>query len=97
MWSEAKYIGQKFSLTFIIYSTAMYIVRRKIVVVVRSSSTGGVFYINVLHEEQVCFSLHLKTDSRDFPGGAVVKNPPANAGTTGSSPGPGRSHMPWNS
>ena len=25
----------------------------------------------------------------------VVKNPPANAGDTGSSPGPGRSHMPW--
>ena len=32
--------------------------------------------------------------SRDFPGGAVVKNPPANAGDMGSSPGPGRSHMP---
>ena len=31
---------------------------------------------------------------QDFPGGAVVKNPPANAGNTGSSPGPGRSHMP---
>ena len=31
---------------------------------------------------------------RDFPGGAVVKNPPANAGDLGSSPGPGRSHMP---
>ena len=30
----------------------------------------------------------------DFPGGAVVKNPPANAGKTGSSPGAGRSHMP---
>ena len=28
-----------------------------------------------------------------FPGGAVVKNPPANAGDRGSSPGPGRSHM----
>ena len=31
---------------------------------------------------------------QDFPGGAVVKDPPANAGDTGSSPGPGRSHMP---
>ena len=31
-----------------------------------------------------------------FPGGAVVKNPPANKGYKGSSPGPGRSHMPWN-
>ena len=32
---------------------------------------------------------------RDFPGGAVVKNPPANAGDTGSIPGPGGSHMLW--
>ena len=30
----------------------------------------------------------------DFPGVAVVKNPPANAGDMGSIPGPGRSHMP---
>ena len=28
---------------------------------------------------------------RGFPGGAVVKNPPANAGSMGSSPGLGRS------
>ena len=34
------------------------------------------------------------TNNWDFPGGAVVKNPPANAGDTGSIPGPGRSHMP---
>ena len=26
----------------------------------------------------------------------MVKNPPANAGDTSLSPGPGRSHMPWN-
>ena len=31
---------------------------------------------------------------RDFPGGSVVKNPPANAGDTAASPGRGRSHMP---
>ena len=31
---------------------------------------------------------------RDFPGGTVVKNPPANSGDVGSSPGLGRSHMP---
>ena len=36
----------------------------------------------------------IKTLYKGFPGGAVVKNPPANAGNTGSSPGPGRSHMP---
>ena len=29
-----------------------------------------------------------------FPGGAVVKNLPANAGDMGLSPSPGRSHMP---
>ena len=29
-----------------------------------------------------------------FPDGPVVKNPPCNAGDTGSIPGPGRSHMP---
>ena len=35
-----------------------------------------------------------KTNNRGFPGCAVVKNPPANAGDTGSSPGRGRSHIP---
>ena len=29
----------------------------------------------------------------DFPGGTVVKNPPANAGDMGLSPDQGRSHM----
>ena len=33
--------------------------------------------------------------SRGFPGGTVVENLPANAGDMGSSPGLGRSHMPW--
>ena len=36
----------------------------------------------------------MKTNLSDFPGGAVVKDLPANAGDTGSIPGPGRSHMP---
>ena len=36
----------------------------------------------------------LKSPTEGSPGGAVVKNPPANAGDTGSSPGPGGSHMP---
>ena len=34
-----------------------------------------------------------KGNDRDFPGGSVVKNPPANAGDTGSIPDQGRSHM----
>ena len=31
--------------------------------------------------------------AEDFPGGAVIKNLPANAGDVGSSPELGRSHM----
>ena len=38
---------------------------------------------------------HLKKENGDFPGGTVVKNPPANAGDMGLSPGLGRSHMSW--
>ena len=38
-------------------------------------------------------SLWYKNRAGGFPGGAVVENPLANAGDTGSSPGPGRSHM----
>ena len=37
-----------------------------------------------------------KYKGRDFLASAVVKNLPANAGDTGSIPGPGRSHMPSN-
>ena len=37
--------------------------------------------------------MHIKTTIVDFPGGAVVKNLPANVGDMGSIPGPGRSHM----
>ena len=37
----------------------------------------------------------LKIEDLGFPGGAMVKNLLASAGDTGSSPGLGRSHMPW--
>ena len=57
-----------------------------------------------LHAALLDFSLSCTGDQaaprgnhRDFPGGPVVKNPPANAGGTSSSPGPGRSHMPRSS
>ena len=40
------------------------------------------------------FSIYKNRYRGDFPGGTVVKNLPANAGDTGSIPGPGRSHMP---
>ena len=39
--------------------------------------------LSALHLESI------KNMLEGFPGGAVVKNPPANAGDTGSSPGPG--------
>ncbi|KAJ8794098.1 hypothetical protein J1605_019090 [Eschrichtius robustus] len=43
--------------------------------------------------ETIGFDSVVKQQSMDFPGGAVVKNPLASAGDTGSSPGLGRSHM----
>ena len=45
----------------------------------------------------IIFLMHICIEKRGqgFPGGAVVKNLPANAGDMGSIPGPGRSHMPW--
>ena len=36
----------------------------------------------------------IKTPDKGFPGGVVVKNPTANAGDTGSTPGLAKSHMP---
>ena len=45
-------------------------------------------YANILYVQKI-----KSTRIWGFPGGAVVKNLPANAGDTGSSPGPGRSHM----
>ena len=48
--------------------------------------------------DNICFvasNKKYKWGHLGFPGGAVVKNPPANAGDTGSSPGPERSHMLW--
>ena len=37
---------------------------------------------------------HIYIYTWGFPGGAVVKNPPANAGDAGSYPGLGGSYMP---
>ena len=47
----------------------------------------------IIHSLGMKLNVYEKTE-RDFPGGAVLKNPPANEGDTGSSPGPGISHMP---
>ena len=45
---------------------------------------------HLVGEEEAFLSKYIM----DFPGGMVVKNPLANAGDTGSIPGPGRAHMP---
>ena len=44
--------------------------------------------------KHVCL-LHSRTQFSGFPGGSVVNSLPARAGNMGSTPGPGRSHMPW--
>ena len=36
----------------------------------------------------------IKQCDEGFPGGPVIKNPPARAGDTGSIPGPGRYYVP---
>ncbi|KAJ8790001.1 hypothetical protein J1605_004753 [Eschrichtius robustus] len=48
----------------------------------------------VHHNEEEPPLTATRESPRDFPGGVVVKNPPANAGDRGSIPGPGRSHVP---
>ena len=47
--------------------------------------------LNITNHQGIANQNH----NEGFPGGAVVENLPANAGDTGSSPGLGRSHMPW--
>ena len=42
---------------------------------------------------RLLFIFYLKSANMGLPGGAVVKNPPANARSTGLRPGPGRSHI----
>ena len=57
----------------------------------RKSATKGSKKNRMLPGSKIC---SLKKRRLDFPGGAVVKNPPDNAGDTGSIHGLGRSHMP---
>ena len=47
-------------------------------------------------DKQIVWNIAIKNNELGCPGGTVVKNPPANAGDMGSSPGLGRSHVPWN-
>ena len=56
----------------------------------------GVRYTPSTSTERKTTSHQEYLPGRDFPGGTAVKNPPANAGDTGSIPGLGRAHMPRN-
>ena len=49
----------------------------------------------ILRDSRCCIAETLRKVKQGFPGVSVVKNPPANAGDTGSIPDPGRSHMQW--
>ena len=65
----------------------------------RVDAAGSLLHIRSLIPESLprflqCQWYFKNQKARDFPGGVVVKNPPADAGDTGSSPGLGRSHMP---
>ena len=57
--------------------------------------SGNKFSWNILEKTHFLEVVIEELFAGDFPGGAVVKNLPANAGDTGSIPGPGRSHMLW--
>ena len=56
-------------------------------------SLGRARGLVIYHPVALCLKLQLKLGTQDFPGGAVVKNPPTNAGDMGSSTGLGSSHM----
>ena len=52
-------------------------------------------YLSIITLNVKGLNAPIKRHRVGFPGGTVVGSLPANAGDTGSSPGPGRSHMPW--
>ena len=59
----------------------------KLIKKISNSSTNG--------QKKLEKNTSLKKMFEDFPGGPVVRNPPANARDMGSIPGPGRFHMLW--
>ena len=52
------------------------------------------FYTQKTHYPNNKLNNPCNNSNRDFPGGTGGKNLPANTRDMGSSPGPGRSHMP---
>ena len=58
------------------------------------SFIGNKMWTALGQKPQQCCSFFFIKQEEGFPGGSVVKNTPANAGDTGSIPGPGSFHMP---
>ena len=64
----------------------------------RKCMSSKSLYVNLTYKRKVTdnhykCTFKIQNIIRGFPGGAVVRNLPANAGDTGPSPGPGGSHM----
>ena len=57
------------------------------------ASAWSLFHKTEMDDRELMYPTPIKNLQWDFPGGTVVKNPPAKAGDMGSSPGPGGSHM----
>ena len=61
--------------------------KRKIILEMKAKLEG-------IQEQVNTINYTVRKTKWGFPGGTVVRNPPANSGDAGSSSGPGRSHMP---
>ena len=76
---------------FAIFPLHLHLSEESVLLICLASSLPWSFYFSQSEIPSECI---YQEETPDFSGGAVVKNLPANAGDTGSSPGPGRSHMP---
>ena len=63
----------------------------------RKGIPGSNIVKRIINESQYTYYSASETNNTDFPGGPVVKNPPASAGDMGPGPGLGRSNMLWGS
>ena len=89
MESSKKYRKKKLPNEYLLYYTSENVIQNEGKIDIFRQKLRIFFFL--------VFALHdMLKKILGFPGGAVVENPPANAGDTGSIPGLGRSHMLWN-
>ena len=72
--------------------TALPLLQNHLVLISQRREPNTMYKVEIIYFKKINVTT-LKDLFGDFPGGTVVENLPANAGDTGSSPGPGRSHM----